>query len=867
MRTIRLRRLAIVFLVVARLFQLQILEHEKWSEDARNGRTGRNSIPFRRGQILDRNDVVLARDRQAFELFFRYRDFRRGFVAAQLFEALKILGHQTDGLVDCLDRGEELGSLCLGLRPQDLEGVKRKQRDDLLFYLTAMTGDRSFARRVAVQEWDSEGQQSFASAFPGVADDFKQRLVDARHDLQFLEHLLRSEQPEPLLERLEDRRRQLEVIVLRAALQEAAARVFDITPSRLRSELVSNLESRDEWLQELHERWQLDGGLAHFGVVLAPLSSKSIAEGSADALATNDFQQLDAVEQAAVINAVIKHLEVVAPDDVSGTVRKQTGRIHRLRVNRLERGLSFDLVDLLSQQAGDFPGLYLQQVTHRLYPQEVARMLVGSLRLPRESDMDANHQQRERYEDLRGQLHRTAAEEAEFRQLRDWWWSESLAANEHQGQDGIEKVYEPVLRGSRGYLQELEGGADGELPLELLFSPPENGADIKLALDAGMIAAVRRVIPEVYAGTRQRLENNQPANLAKAMAQFQPTNQKVGFVILDVETGEVPVLVSTPDVTRSEWQRDYEDLIKLSDGTPLRNRAMGGGFSGKEQPYPGSTFKPLVAAAALAIDPGYWRQRYICEGFYTAPGTTRAIKCDTKYGHHEIEMREALKRSCNVYFYQLGNEIGAAPIHALASDLGFGAKIGKNDDTHAGTGNELSLSTSLELHANYLQELSVLERDTMERMRTSIGQVGVRASPLQMARLFGWLATGRLVRPQFVLEGGGASPAREALPQPSISIQTRTRIADALAAVVYEQNGTASRTEFPAEWQIVGKTGTAEIGGDIPTHAWFTGYFPADNPRYAFAVLCENTGLHGGQIASYILKEFLQTEEGSALLR
>jgi penicillin-binding protein 2 len=305
----------------------------------------------------------------------------------------------------------------------------------------------------------------------------------------------------------------------------------------------------------------------------------------------------------------------------------------------------------------------------------------------------------------------------------------------------------------------------------------------------------------------------------------------------------------------------------LTEGTPLRNRALGGGFYGQEQPYPGSTFKPLVAAAAMALDASIWNRRYICEGAYTPKGTSTAIDCDNKLGHHEIDMREALKRSCNIYFYQLGDDIGAAALHQLATELGFAAQLGKEDDSHVGTGNELSEGTSLELRANYLIELRELESDIKKRMRTAIGQQGVLASPLQMARLFAWLATGELVRPRFVLEGGGASPAREALPQPQISEQTRARITDALSAVVYEVGGTAFRTEFPAAWQIVAKTGTAEIGGDIPTHAWFTGYFPADNPQYAFAVLCENTGLHGGQIASYILKEFLLSPEGAELLQ
>jgi|FLOH01.1.fsa_nt_gi cell division protein FtsI/penicillin-binding protein 2 len=880
MRTLRLRRLAQVFVVlvgimIVRLFQLQIIEHDQWMETARNSRTGKSSIPFRRGRILDRNGFVLATDHQAYDLYFRYRDFRRGFVAAQLFEALRLVSYPNEGLVDCLNRGEELGDICLALRPQDLLALSGRQRSDLRFYLGVLTGKTTSAWQVQIQDWDRDGQLSFAQSFPGAREILHQKLREARHNLQFLEDLLHSENPLHLLQRLENRRRELDVMVARATLQEAASRVVDCTASSLRNRLAHADSTREALLLELQEHWQLQGGLAHFGVLLAPLPASARVDGSSDQQAFVDFQELQAAEQLAVFEALLNHLQEDFPDEVSGAKHKQTKVIHNLRVLRLERDLDFDLVDLLAQQSSDFQGLYLQEVTQRIYPNEVARMVVGSLSLPSTVDLEREQEQRQRFDDLRRLLHRSAAEEAEFRQLRDWLWSDSLAANECNGQDGIEKVYEPVLRGSRGYLQELEGGADGSLPLELLFSPPQNGTDIKLSLDAGMIRAAEASIAKVYAATVARLKEQQPPNMNKALRQFQPTEQKVGFVIMDLHSGAVPVLVSTPQVTRSELRRNYAELVAIAEqgnASPLRNRVFGGSFYGKEQPYPGSTFKPLIAAAALSLDPNAWNRRYICESIFTPPGTNHAISCDSQYGHGEIDMREALMKSCNIYFYQLGNDIGAAAMHDLAAQLGF-------DDTtstiqgkiyvgaNIGTGNELSSEGSLEHNVNYLAPLSILEGDVLKRMRTAIGQDGVRASPLQMARLFGWLASGELVRPQLVLEGGGASPAREPLMQPNISLQTRERIAAALSAVVYEEGGTAYRTEFPAAWQIVGKTGTAQIAGDIPTHAWFTGFFPADHPHYSFAILCENTGLHGGQIATYILKDFLATPEGAELLR
>jgi penicillin-binding protein 2 len=211
-------------------------------------------------------------------------------------------------------------------------------------------------------------------------------------------------------------------------------------------------------------------------------------------------------------------------------------------------------------------------------------------------------------------------------------------------------------------------------------------------------------------------------------------------------------------------------------------------------------------------------------------------------------MRDALKKSCNIYFYKLARDLGPAPIYHLAKSLGFGSA----------TGFEVP---ALEKGANYLVDFETLSNNSMRLMRTAIGQVGVHASPLQMARLYGWLATSTLPSASIVVEGGGASPAvdtREVLALPG---SYREQIAEALSAVNYELGGTAYKTQFPMKWQIVGKTGTSQVSlgtSPQPTHAWFTGYFPANNPQYSFAIMCENTGLHGGQIASFILKEFLQ---------
>ncbi len=213
-------------------------------------------------------------------------------------------------------------------------------------------------------------------------------------------------------------------------------------------------------------------------------------------------------------------------------------------------------------------------------------------------------------------------------------------------------------------------------------------------------------------------------------------------------------------------------------------------------------------------------------------------------------------------------------LHDYAQRLGFGHATGielvsQMPPTDPSGKARWSGDAALERGVNYLAPLDWMQRDRLLTMRTAIGQQGIQASPLQMARFYAWLASGELPTPRLVREGAGLSPAAPPMQVPVLPERDRRRIVQALFEVSYDQEGTAFRTNFPGSWGIVGKTGTAQVrqgANPVPTHAWFTGFFPRDRPRYAFAVMCENTGLHGGQVASFVLKELLASEEGRLLL-
>lgn len=868
MKGTRLRNLAYLFLLIvavliARLFQLQIKDHDHWLREARNSRLDRESIPFRRGRILDRNGKILAMDKPSYDLFFRYRDFRRGHIAGQLHEALSLMGVESGGLEVCLSEGERLGDLCFAWTPEDLGNINARQRGDLMFYLRGI-GDMPSSRwRIAVQEWAEGGEGSFADQFPGAIDGLNRGLAEARREIALLEELLGLNWQGTILPKLESRRQALEGMVLRRALLECSSRALGIPTSSLHNRLALVGEERDGILQTLSARWSWQAEAHALGALLIPV------EGPAK----EAFDLMTTMAQNQLLDNFLSELEKNHADDATGVRRAQVYRIHQYRVIAIKRDLNFELVDLLAQQAENYQGLYLQEVARRIYPNEISPLLVGNVRSVDPDETSEFEETLDQFHTLRRIFIRTPEEEAEFRKVRDRLWSDALRPDEMRGATGVELVYEDQLRGSRGYLQVLEGGEDDGRPLELLFSKPRDGSDITLSLDVDLAHAAQRSIHKVYRETLRTLATTFPEAPAESLRKFNPNLPRVGFALLDLRNGETPLLMSTPGFTREEFRTDYQRISSIKAGNPMRNRALGGGYIGAEVPYPGSTFKPLVAAAALSLNPDYWNKVFHCEGAITPISGGTALKCDSKWGHKDVAMRDALKRSCNVYFYLLAKEIGADVIHAYAKGLGFdrptGLELVRFDASQESAENlRLSGDPRLERKANYLSDKEDLKKHTIRLMRTAIGQVGVQASPLQMARMYGWLATGDLLQPRLVHAGGGGSPAREQHSVPALSDANRALILDALFAVGYEEGGTAERTEFDPAWQIISKTGTAQVsvrGNLQPTHAWLTGFFPRENPRYAFAILCENTSLHGGQIASFILKDFLSSPEAQVL--
>jgi penicillin-binding protein 2 len=202
-----------------------------------------------------------------------------------------------------------------------------------------------------------------------------------------------------------------------------------------------------------------------------------------------------------------------------------------------------------------------------------------------------------------------------------------------------------------------------------------------------------------------------------------------------------------------------------------------------------------------------------------------------------------------VYFFHAAKTLGAAPIIAWAERFGFGQPTGI--DLPGETAGNLPTSARLS-----------------DALGLAIGQGDLTASPLQVVRAMAVIANGgRLVTPHVVRGSGpqaGGSSVRPLLrsdPVPRLTSDMLVRLREALEQVVSHPLGSGYKSVRHPRIAIAGKTGTAEVGGDLPDHAWFAGYAPADDPKVAFVVLLENAG-SGGQSAGPVARQTVE-----ALLR
>lgn len=290
-------------------------------------------------------------------------------------------------------------------------------------------------------------------------------------------------------------------------------------------------------------------------------------------------------------------------------------------------------------------------------------------------------------------------------------------------------------------------------------------------------------------------------------------------VVIEVESGAIRACVSRPSFNQNSIYESLND-----EKSPLINRAF--------LPFSvGSVFKPVVAAAALenGISESF---EYNCTGSVVCNGVT--FHCHKKDGHGVLDMKGAVLNSCNTYFVELALKIKTENIIGVASDFAFGKKTVLADGMESAEGNLPTMSDldSKAAVANF-----------------SFGQGSLLATPLQICSLMVTLArNGEYVEPYLIEgecdeDGNMTRIYRYGEKKQVISRSSAQKIREFLEAVVEQGSGSRAKSELVS---TAGKTATAQTGriknGEEVYNAWFAGYFPVDNPKYAVAILKEDGG-------------------------
>ena len=357
---------------------------------------------------------------------------------------------------------------------------------------------------------------------------------------------------------------------------------------------------------------------------------------------------------------------------------------------------------------------------------------------------------------------------------------------------------------------------------------------------------------DLFGGKEQRgasIELTLRAELQRVAAE-QLGNQKGAVVALDPRTGEILAMVTSPTfdpaALASHDSSEVNDAYAALDADPdepLVNRAIAG-----DTYPPGSTFKLIVAAAALQANYTPDSTVYAPDEF-PLPGSSATIE---NYGGEscgptpQISLERALTISCNTAFADLGVTLGWDAIRSEAEAFGW-------TDT---------FRVPLVVTPSRLP----LEPDEAQVAMSSIGQFDVRATPMQMAMVAAAIANnGRLMTPYLVDTARASDLTIIQRSQPTLYGTPMTsaesnQLTQMMVSVV--ENGTGQAAQIRGV-TVAGKTGTAETGNGTPPHAWFVGFAPADNPVVAVAVIVENGGsmgseATGGRIAAPIAKSVMQ---------
>lgn len=473
----------------------------------------------------------------------------------------------------------------------------------------------------------------------------------------------------------------------------------------------------------------------------------------------------------------------------------------------------------IKERNSDFPGVEITEEPKRVYPLgNTASHIIGRIGRIEEEELKGNE--------------------------------DTYDQNDIIGKSGIEYVFEEFLKGKNG-VKQIDMDVEGTITNEYIAKEAVAGNDVILTIDS-----------KLQATAEQALKNNIERIANGAFGKASPADAGVA-VVLNVKTGEVLAMASNPDYDPSAFVNGIDEntwnYYINGDTKPLENKAISAMYS------PGSTYKMVTALAGLETGAITTTDKIRDTGIYRKYNSS--WKCWKISGHGYLDVSNAIERSCNYFFYELGDRVGIDTLAKYSYYLGLGHK----------TGIELKGEIPGVLASNEIAKQENRVWNPGETISAAIGQSYNTFTPIQMAKYVAMVANrGKkldvtivksIIRPDGseiprneyeskVSEKLGLTPDNtEEMSFNETNIQA---ILEGMRGVTSESGGTAYSTFRDFNIEVGGKTGSAQTGVEGKTNAWFVGFAPFDNPEIAIVVFVRNGGSGGytAEVARDIIAQY-----------
>ena len=495
-----------------------------------------------------------------------------------------------------------------------------------------------------------------------------------------------------------------------------------------------------------------------------------------------------------------------------------------IKTVELAKNISLNSVAIFNEKNDEFPGVTIQTGAIRSYTSgSLASHILGYVGRINEEELKAN---------------------------------ENYDMNDTIGKIGIEYIFEPYLKGKNG-IRQIDMAVDGTITAEETVEEAVAGNNVILTIDANL----QRVTEEALRNNMEKIRSGGYGHEYAADAG--------AVVVMNVNTGEVLAMASCPDFEPQLFvngisQEKYNEYTSEESNSPFLNRTISSVYA------PGSTFKMVTALAALETGAVGINEKVNDVGIYRYSSDYQPkcwIYSSYGRGHGYLDVTDAIKHSCNYFFYEMGNRMGIDKLSRYTRALGLGSKTG------------VELLGEVEGVVSS-KETSAARGETYNggnTLQAAIGQHDNNFTPIEMAKYISILANGghdiNVTIIKGIMDQNGNQVSKEELNEflknrLGINKERTTEldfdrnnlnaILEGMRGVTSESGGTAYAYFKDFNIEVGGKTGSAQTGIQGKTNAWFVGFAPFDNPEIAVVALVENGGSGGynAELARDIIAEY-----------